>query len=80
LSKILSAGSISPDTAYYVGKMLQDRGKIDNAIKILETALSSPNPFAQRQATAELLAQLRKQKEQDKGADKGASAPAGDNK
>jgi len=80
LGKILSAGAISPDTAYYVGKILQDRGKTDNAIKILETAIGSPNPFAQRQATTELLAQLRKQKQQEKSADPSATAPSGDNK
>jgi tetratricopeptide (TPR) repeat protein len=78
LGKIFSAGAISPDTAYYVGRILQDRGKTDNAIKVLESALASPNPFAQRQATTELLAQLRK--EQSKNADKGGSAPASDNK
>jgi tetratricopeptide (TPR) repeat protein len=78
LSKILSTGMISPDTAYYVGKMLQDRGKTDDAIKVLESALNSSSPFAQRQATAELLEQLKKEKE---AKDKGSSAtPTGESK
>jgi hypothetical protein len=72
---------ISPDTAFYVGKILQDRGKIDDAIKVLESALGSPSPFAQRQATGDLLQQLKKEKDQEKDKDKGgSSAPAGDNK
>ncbi len=36
LAQVLGAGNISPDTAYYAGKILQDRGKTDNAIHILE--------------------------------------------
>jgi Tfp pilus assembly protein PilF len=78
LSKVLAGGQISPDTAYYVGKMLQDRGKPENAIKVLESALASPNPFAQRQASAELLAQLKKQMEQNPSTGKaGETPPAG---
>ncbi|HTQ38475.1 MAG TPA: tetratricopeptide repeat protein [Pirellulales bacterium] len=82
LNKVLATGSISPDTAFYVGKILQDRGKTDVAINVLEQALTSPAPFAQRQATAELLSQLKKEKEQkDKDKDKsGATVPSGGSK
>jgi tetratricopeptide (TPR) repeat protein len=80
LSKVMGGGQISPDTAYYVGKMLQDRGKTSDAIKILESAVGSPNPFAQRQASTELLAQLRKQMDQNTGAGKAGDTPAGSSK
>ncbi len=80
LSQVLSAGAVSPDTAYYVGKILQDRGKTENAIHILESALANPNPFAQRQATADLLAQLKKQKQQEGSSDKAGADKAGADK
>jgi tetratricopeptide (TPR) repeat protein len=78
LSKILSLGTISPNTAYYFGKILQDRGKTDEAVKVLESALSSPTPFAQRQATSELLQQLKKEKDQkDKAGSSSGSSSQG---
>jgi len=62
---IASTRQITPDMAYYVGKMLQDAGKIDDAIKFLEPAVNSTAPFAQREASKQLLADLKAQKEKD---------------
>jgi tetratricopeptide (TPR) repeat protein len=76
LQQVLSVGSISPDTAFYVGTILQDRGKADEAIKVLSKALETTAPFAQRQATSELLQKLEKEQKEnkDKDKDKGGSA------
>src|SRR5262249_14171681 len=48
LDKVLATRQLTPDMAYYVGKILQDAGKIDEAIRFLEPADNSKAPFAQR--------------------------------
>jgi predicted Zn-dependent protease len=73
LDKVLATRQLTPDMAYYVGKILQDSGKIDEAIKFLETAAKTAAPFAQREATNKLLAELQKQKEKDDKDKKGTS-------
>jgi tetratricopeptide (TPR) repeat protein len=78
LAQIQQAGNISPDTAFYIAKILEDQDKIDGAIYVCEKALESPVPFAQRQATADLLDKLKKKKDaKDKG---GSPAPTSDKK
>ena len=74
LQQLLNSRQLSPDTAYYVGKILQERGKIDDAIQFLDAAVQSPTPFAQRDATTKLLAELKKEKEKsDKDSEKGTT-------
>lgn len=80
LGKVFSAGVMSPDTAYYIATILRDRGKTDAAIRLLESAIARPEPFAQRQPTAELLAKLKKEQEQQKASGKDAAPPAADKK
>jgi tetratricopeptide (TPR) repeat protein len=79
LDKVLSTKQLTPDMAYYVGKILQDSGKTEQAIQFLESALKSSAPFAQRDASNKLLAELQKQKEKDDKDKKGTeptSTPA----
>jgi tetratricopeptide (TPR) repeat protein len=78
LNQLLSAQKqLSPDTIYYIGKILQERGKIDEAIQFLEAALKVPTPFAQRDATTKLLAELKKDKEKsDKDSEKSTTPPS----
>jgi predicted Zn-dependent protease len=73
LNQLLSQRQISPDTFYYVGKILQERGKSDDAIQFLEAALKVPTPFAQRDATTKLLADLKKEKDKNKDQEKGTT-------
>ena len=54
-------------------------GKTDQAIQFLESAVKTAAPFAQRDASNKLLAELQKQKEKDDKDKKGTeptSAPA----
>jgi len=79
LDKVLQTQRLTPDMAYYVGKILQDSGKTDQAIQFLESAVKTAAPFAQRDASNKLLAELQKQKEKDDKDKKGTeptSAPA----
>jgi tetratricopeptide (TPR) repeat protein len=76
LGKVFNAGVMSPDTAFYIATILRDRGKPDAAIRLLESAIARPEPFAQRQATADLLAKLKKDQEQQKASGKDAASPA----
>jgi len=74
LNQVLASRQLSPDTAYYIGKILQERGKIDEAIQFLDAAVKRPTPFAQRDATTKLLAELQKEKEKsDKDSEKGTT-------
>src|SRR5262245_50144234 len=81
LDKVLATRQLTPDMAYYVGKILQDAGKIDEAIRFLEPADNSKAPFAQREATHKLLAELKAQKEKDdkdkKGTEPTSSSTSG---
>ncbi len=64
LGKVLQTGQLSQDGAYYLANILQDANRIDDAVKLLQSAIDSPAPFAQRDKAAELLATLKsKQKE-----------------
>jgi hypothetical protein len=61
--------------AYYVGKILQDSGKTKEALQFLESALKSAAPFAQRDATNKLLAELQKQQKESDDKDKKGTEP-----
>src|SRR5262245_61685555 len=80
LDKVLATRQLTPDMAYYVGKILQDSGKTKDAIQFLESALKSAAPFAQRDHSNKLLAELKKQqKDMDEKNKKGTeptSTPA----
>jgi tetratricopeptide (TPR) repeat protein len=72
MSRVLQTGQLSQDGAYYLARILEDGNRIDDALKLLQTAIDSPSPFAQRDKAAELLSTLKaKQKEQasSKGVD-----------
>jgi len=63
----LSGGSFSPETAYYLARIVADIGKRDNdpkrladAKRLLEEASKTTSPFAQRSEAKELLEELNK--------------------
>ncbi len=61
LRRAVSGGSLSAETAYYLACVLADRGQHDaDAIRLLQGALSTTAPFAQREDAKALLDQLRK--------------------
>jgi tetratricopeptide (TPR) repeat protein len=79
MNRVLQTGQLSQDGAYYLARILSDQKQTENAIKLLDTALAAPAPFAQRDKAAELRTQLQKELK-DKG-EKGAdSAPSGEKK
>jgi Tfp pilus assembly protein PilF len=52
-------GQISPETAYYLARVIADRGGHDaDAKQLLEVALKSTAPFAQREEAKELFDKL----------------------
>jgi len=60
LSQITQNNQLTTDGAYYVAKLLADRGEKDRARKILEEVLANESMFATRADAADLLATLKK--------------------
>jgi tetratricopeptide (TPR) repeat protein len=60
LSQISQNNQLTTDGAYYVAKLLVDRGEKDRARKILEDVLSNEAMFATRADAVDLLATLKK--------------------
>ena len=62
LSAVLKAGGqMSLDTVYFIGKLLSERKKVEDAHKFLKAALDARGPFVYRPDAAALLAELAKQ-------------------
>jgi tetratricopeptide (TPR) repeat protein len=60
LSQISQNNQLTTDGAYYVAKLLVDRGEKDRARKILEDVLANEAMFATRADAVDLLAALKK--------------------
>ena len=60
ISQITQNNALTTDGAYYVSKLLSDRGEKDRAKKILEEVLANEAMFATRADATELLAKLKK--------------------
>jgi Tfp pilus assembly protein PilF len=61
LQAATSTGVVTPDTAYYLGKLSADRKQNVEAKRWLEKAIESTAPFFYRDAAQKLLDELRKQ-------------------
>ena len=59
LRKAISGGTFSTETAYYLARVLADRGRDADAMRLLQGALQSQAPFAQREEAQSLLEQLK---------------------
>lgn len=57
---VLSGGSMSPDGAYFVAKVLADREAFEDAQKLTKAALESKDGFVHRKDAEALLAELDK--------------------
>jgi TolA-binding protein len=62
LAQITQNNQLSTDGAYYVAKILADRGEKDRARKILEEVIASEQLFATRPDAVDLLDELKKGK------------------
>ena len=51
---------MSSELAYYLANLAKDRGRPEEAIRLLRDALNTEQPFAYRKAAKELLARLAK--------------------
>jgi len=60
LAQITQNNALTTDGAYYVAKLLSDRGEKDRAKKILEEVLANEPMFATRPDAVDLLAKLKK--------------------
>jgi len=61
LAQITQNNALTTDGAYYVAKLLSDRGERDRARKILEEVLANEPMFATRPDAVDLLAKLKKE-------------------
>jgi tetratricopeptide (TPR) repeat protein len=61
LAQITQNNALTTDGAYYVAKLLSDRGEKDRARKILEEVLANEPMFATRPDAVDLLAKLKKE-------------------
>ena len=63
LSQVLqgSKEGISPDTAYYLAKVLARGARLDQALAMLQKAVSVPGPFTYREEAEDWLQQLQGQ-------------------
>ena len=61
LAQITQNNALTTDGAYYVSKLLADRGEKDRARKILEEVLANEPMFATRPDASDLLAKLKKE-------------------
>jgi tetratricopeptide (TPR) repeat protein len=59
LAQITQNNALTTDGAYYVAKLLSDRGEKDRARKILEEVLANEPMFATRPDASDLLAKLK---------------------
>ncbi len=60
LRQTAAKGNFSADTAYYMARVSADRGRKDDARRLLESALKTTRPFSQRQEAEALLKKLSK--------------------
>jgi tetratricopeptide (TPR) repeat protein len=60
VARTTAGGALSPDAAYFVARVLADRGATDEAQKLLRTAAESKDGFVYRKDAADLLADLDK--------------------
>jgi tetratricopeptide (TPR) repeat protein len=61
LAQITQSNALTTDGAYYVSKLLSDRGEKDRARKILEEVLANEPMFATRPDAQDLLDKLKKE-------------------
>jgi Tfp pilus assembly protein PilF len=60
LQQVINANVLTSDSRYYIAKvLLSDPKRTDDAIKELETAIESDQPFVNRKAATELLGTLK---------------------
>jgi tetratricopeptide (TPR) repeat protein len=59
LGRAASSGQLSPDTAFYIARVMVDRGQTDRAKELLKQALQTKRPFSKRQEAEALLKGLR---------------------
>jgi tetratricopeptide (TPR) repeat protein len=60
LQNALSGGSVMPDTAYYAAVVANERGRKEEAIRLLTLATKSKLPFTMKQEATALLNKLNK--------------------
>lgn len=61
LTNATKLGQMSLDSAYFVGKLMADRKKVEDAHKVLKAAVDARGPFVYRPDATALLAEVTKQ-------------------
>lgn len=65
LKKSISGGKFSAETAFYLANILADTGRDADAMRLLQSALQTKAPFAQRDEAKALLAKLEASQPKD---------------
>jgi Tfp pilus assembly protein PilF len=60
LGRVFATGNISAATAYYMARIAVQRGRTDQAKRLLQSALDTSGNFAKRDEAEALLEQLSK--------------------
>jgi hypothetical protein len=56
----IGLGTLTPDAAYFIAKILADRGHAEDALKITKAACESKDGFVYRKDAEALVAELEK--------------------
>ncbi|MBI3838442.1 MAG: tetratricopeptide repeat protein [Planctomycetia bacterium] len=59
-SSVSATNTMTSEMGYYMASIAKERGKIPEAVKLLQDSLNTEQPFAYRKKAQELLAQLSK--------------------
>lgn len=60
LQRVARTGLFDPDTAYYIARVAADKGRTEEAKRLLAAALNSKRPFSQEQEAKALLERLNR--------------------
>lgn len=58
IQQALAAGNVTPDSAYFAARILEQRGRTDEAARLIKTTLDGKAAFPYRQEATEMLSRL----------------------
>lgn len=58
LSQLVARGTISPQSAYFVGRFFEKSNRLDDAMRVYQVAINSPSIFPERRALRKQLEEM----------------------
>lgn len=65
LSQLVSRGTISPQSAYFVGRFFEKSNRLDDAMRVYQVAIDSPSIFPERKALRKQLEEMASQESKE---------------